>query len=122
VTLVHPAASVGRHRVELGPGTVVLGGAQITTNVRTGRSVQVHAGVIIGHDATVGDYATLCPNAVLTGYVTIGDEAFLGSGSSVIPKVTVGARAVVGAGAAVVSDIPADAVALGVPARVRPSS
>ncbi|SDF48681.1 NeuD/PglB/VioB family sugar acetyltransferase [Klenkia brasiliensis] len=120
VTLVHPAASVGRHRVELGPGTVVLSGATITTNVRTGRSAQVHAGVVVGHDATIGDYATLCPNVSVTGNVTVGDGAFLGSGCSVVPGVTIGANAVVGAGAAVVSDIPADALALGVPARVRP--
>lgn len=121
VVLVHPAASIGRHRVELGPGTVVLGGAQITTSIRIGRSVQIHAGVVVGHDATVGDYATVCPNATLTGNVTVGEGAFLGSGCSVIPGVTVGAGAVVGAGAAVISDIPADCLAVGVPARVRPT-
>ncbi|MEI4270683.1 acetyltransferase [Klenkia sp. LSe6-5] len=120
VTLVHPSAVLGRHRVELGPGTVVCGGAHITTNVRAGRSTHVNLGATVGHDATLGDYATLSPNVSVSGNVTVGDEVALGTGCSIIPGVTIGARSVVGAGAAVISDIPTDSVAVGVPARVRP--
>lgn len=50
--------------------------------------------------------------------VTIEDDADLGVGAIVLPGVTIGRGAQIGAGAVVTSDIPAYAVAAGVPARV----
>jgi acetyltransferase-like isoleucine patch superfamily enzyme len=50
--------------------------------------------------------------------VVIEDDSDLGVGSIILPGVTVGRGAVVGAGAVVTRDVPAYAVAAGVPARV----
>jgi acetyltransferase-like isoleucine patch superfamily enzyme len=50
--------------------------------------------------------------------VRIGRNVFLGTGSVVLKGVTIGDNAVVGAGAVVVSDVPADAIVAGNPARV----
>ena len=50
--------------------------------------------------------------------ITIGDNVWLGAGAIVCPGVTIGDNTVVGAGAVVASDLPANVVALGVPARV----
>ncbi|MDE0573516.1 sugar O-acetyltransferase [Demequina sp. B12] len=50
--------------------------------------------------------------------ITIGDNVWIGGGAIVCPGVTVGDNAVIGAGAVVVKDIPANAVAVGNPARV----
>jgi len=50
--------------------------------------------------------------------VVIEDGCDLGVGSIILPGVTVGRGAVVGAGAVVSRDIPAYAVAAGVPARI----
>ena len=50
--------------------------------------------------------------------ITIGDNVWLGGGVIVCPGVTIGENTVVGAGAVVVSDLPADVVAVGTPARV----
>jgi acetyltransferase-like isoleucine patch superfamily enzyme len=50
--------------------------------------------------------------------VTIEDDADLGIGAIILPGVTVGRGAQVGAGAVVAEDVPAYAVAVGVPARV----
>jgi acetyltransferase-like isoleucine patch superfamily enzyme len=52
------------------------------------------------------------------GGITIGDEAWLGVGVIVLDGVRIGQGAVIGAGAVVVSDIPDDAIAVGVPASV----
>jgi UDP-2-acetamido-3-amino-2,3-dideoxy-glucuronate N-acetyltransferase len=49
----------------------------------------------------------------------IGKRASLGSGSVLLCGVTVGEGAMVGAGAVVTKDVPAGAVVLGVPARLR---
>jgi len=52
------------------------------------------------------------------GDITICDDAWLGYGVIVLDGVTIGAGAVVGAGTVVVHDVPAGAIAVGVPARV----
>ncbi|WP_189710490.1 sugar O-acetyltransferase [Streptomyces phaeofaciens] len=50
--------------------------------------------------------------------IRIEDGAWLGGGVIVLPGVTIGAGAVVGAGSVVTGDLPANAVAVGNPARV----
>lgn len=50
--------------------------------------------------------------------VHIGNNAWLGAGVTVCPGVTIGENAVIGAGSVVTKDIPANAVAMGIPARV----
>jgi maltose O-acetyltransferase len=53
--------------------------------------------------------------------ITIGDNVWLGGGAIVCPGITIGDNTIVGAGAVVTRDLPADVVAVGVPARVRGS-
>lgn len=50
--------------------------------------------------------------------VTIGDDVWIGTGSIILPGVTIGSGAVIGAGSVVTHDIPAKALACGVPCRV----
>jgi sugar O-acyltransferase (sialic acid O-acetyltransferase NeuD family) len=117
MSLVHPSAVLGRHRVTLGPGSIVCASAVVTTNVRLGRHVHVNMAVTIGHDSVLGDYVTLSPNASVSGNTVLEDEVTMGTGSTIIERRRIGARTTVGAGAAVVRDLPADVTAVGVPAR-----
>lgn len=50
--------------------------------------------------------------------ITIGDNVWIGGGAIVLPGVIIGDNSVIGAGAVVTKDIPANAVAVGNPARV----
>jgi Acetyltransferase (isoleucine patch superfamily) len=50
--------------------------------------------------------------------ITIGEDVWFGGGVIVVGGVTIGDRSVIGAGAVVTRDIPADAIAVGNPARV----
>jgi acetyltransferase-like isoleucine patch superfamily enzyme len=117
MALVHPRAVLGRHRVTLGPGSIVCASAVVTTNVHLGRHVQLHNAVTVGHDAVLGDYVTVSPNASVSGNSVLEDEVTMGAGAVVIERRRIGARTTVGAGAAVVRDLPADVTAVGVPAR-----
>lgn len=51
-------------------------------------------------------------------FVRIGSRAFVGTGATILRNVSIGENAIVGAGAVVVADVPDNAVAVGVPARV----
>jgi acetyltransferase-like isoleucine patch superfamily enzyme len=52
------------------------------------------------------------------GDVVIGSDVWVGYGATIIGPVTIGDGAIIGAGALVISDIPAYAVAVGVPAKI----
>lgn len=81
----------------------------------------------IGDDVTMSIRVTLMAHDAstkkLTGYtrlgrIKIGNHVFLGANATVLPGVTIGDGAVIGAGSVVTHDVPAGAVAAGVPARV----
>src|SRR5690606_38443917 len=50
--------------------------------------------------------------------VRVGAGADIGTNATILPGVTIGEGAIIGAGAVVTTDIPAYAIAVGVPARV----
>jgi acetyltransferase-like isoleucine patch superfamily enzyme len=76
-------------------------------------------GYIIGGDHDFSDPARAVLDQPRTSSgVTIGDGAWLGAGAKVLDGVSVGDHAVVGAGAVVRDNVPAHAVAVGVPARL----
>jgi len=79
-----------------GPGAKVLGSA--------------HTGIPI-EDPIITTDLVIKPVVVETG-------ADVGMNASILPGVRIGAHAIVGAGAVVTSDVPAYAIAAGVPARV----
>ena len=52
------------------------------------------------------------------GPVIIGNNVYVGVGAFVMPNVHIGDNSIIGAGAIVTKDIPANSVAVGIPARV----
>jgi serine O-acetyltransferase len=91
---------------EFGPRFVLVHatGVVINTGVRGG------AGIKIEHQVTIGAEKRQAP--------VLGDDVFIGAGAKVIGSIHVGDRARIGANAVVVHDVPADATAVGIPARV----
>ncbi len=118
VSVIHPSAIIDAS-VGLGAGSVVFAGAVIQPDTTIGAHAIVNTAASIDHDCRLGEAVHVAPGTRLAGNVTLGDEVFLGIGTVVIPGITIGARTTVGAGAAVVCDLPAGALAFGVPARVR---
>jgi sugar O-acyltransferase (sialic acid O-acetyltransferase NeuD family) len=117
--LIHPAATVGSD-VHLGPGSVVMAGARITTNVVAGRQLHINVNATISHDCRFGDYVTVSPGCNISGNVRLADGVTLGAGCAVIQGISIGPNTMVGAGAVVVRDLPGDITAVGVPAKPLP--
>jgi acetyltransferase-like isoleucine patch superfamily enzyme len=132
-------------RIEIGRGTLIMPYAKLVAGpggfIRIGRDCSVHSfdvlygfggGLTIGDGVRIGtgatfisanhniDDPTLSPNAqgATSLGVTIGDHSWIGAGAIILDGVTLGPNTVVGAGAVVTSSMPADAVCVGVPARL----
>jgi len=67
-------------------------------------------GTIIQHSVTIGDRHG--------GVPVIGENCFIGVGAIVIGGIKIGDNVKIGAGAVVLTDIPANATAVGVPAKI----
>jgi len=100
---IHPAA-----RIE--PGVVIDHGMGTVI----GSTAGIGSGTIIYHGVTLG------ARRIESGkrHPDIGRNVFIGSGAKVLGAVKVGDGARIGANAVVLNDVPAGAVAVGVPARI----
>ena len=100
---IHPGATIGRRLV-----------------------IDHGMGVVIGETTEIGDDVLLYQGVTLGGtgkdhgkrHPTIGNNVLIGSGAKVLGPFRVGDNSRIAAGAVVLSEVPADATAVGVPARV----
>lgn len=110
LTMLLAGVSIG-DRVEIGPGLLLNHGhVVIDGTTRIGPFCSIAPFVTIGLN-------TGGPDVSLDG-PTIGRFVFIGTGAKILGPVTVGDNARIGANAVVISDVPANATAVGVPARV----
>jgi len=110
-------------RIYIGARTHIQPGCHLhahVSNIEIGECVEIAANCgffSYGHGAVLGKLIMEQPlNS--KGDIRIGDGAWLGYGVTVLQGVTIGAGAVIGAGSVVSRDIPENAIAAGVPAKV----
>jgi acetyltransferase-like isoleucine patch superfamily enzyme len=109
--------------IHIGKNTHIQPGCHLhayQTDIRIGRQVEIAARCgFYSYDHGMAPGQPIMEQALTSkGPIVIGDGAWLGFGVSVLSGVTIGEGAVIAAGAVVVRDIPANAIAGGVPARV----
>ncbi len=126
---IHPD-SVIIGDVVIGPESTVWPTAVLRGDhgsIRVGARTSVQDGAVVhctsAHDTIIGDDCTIGHRAHLEG-CTIEDDCLIGSGSVILHRVVVRRGALVGAQALVTNDteVPARAMALGVPAKIRPEA
>jgi UDP-2-acetamido-3-amino-2,3-dideoxy-glucuronate N-acetyltransferase len=120
-----------RERTEIGAESVIGRGASVENDVRIGARAKLQTAAYVTAWSVVEDDVFVAPAVVLTNDPTAGRRrgeelrgavlrraCRIGGGAVLLPGVEVGEEAFVGAGAVVTRDVPARAVAMGVPARV----
>jgi acetyltransferase-like isoleucine patch superfamily enzyme len=133
--------------IEIGAGAALDRGVVLLCSGPAGGSVKLRIGaktyinrntmLDATHCLEIGSHCAIGPGCYLTDHdhgvdpgltplgqpmigapTRLGDGVWLGANVVVLKGVTIGDRAVVGAGSVVTKDIPPDALAVGVPARV----
>lgn len=107
-----------RHKtgIEIHPGATIGKGLFIDHGM----------GVVIGETTVIGNNCTIYQNVTLGGtgkesgkrHPTLGDNVLVGAGAKVLGPFTVGDNSRIAAGAVVLDEVPPNATAVGVPARV----
>jgi bifunctional UDP-N-acetylglucosamine pyrophosphorylase/glucosamine-1-phosphate N-acetyltransferase len=125
---IGPDATVGPF-ASLRPGTVLERGARAGTFVET-KKTRIGEHSKASHLAYLGDATIGAGVNVGAGTITcnwdgtekhetvIDDDAYIGSDTMLVAPVHIGKRAATGAGSVVKGDVPDDALAVGVPARI----
>lgn len=104
--------------VDYEEGLQVMPMAIINNDVKIGRQCIVNTRALIEHDCVLEDGVEIGPGAVLCGRVYVGRNSWVGANATIRQRVTIGDNSIIAAGAVVVTNIPSNAVAAGVPARI----
>ena len=114
--LIHPDVRISNY-VDIGEGSIICSGCIITVNIKIGKHVIINLDSTVGHDAIIMDYSTILPSVNISGHVTINERVSVGTGAKIIQGLSIGENTIIGAGAIVTKDIPANVVAVGMPAK-----
>jgi len=117
-TARHPAAVIAPD-VQIGHGVMICAGVIVSAGSVIGDNVILNTACTVDHHNVIGDHAHIAPGVHLGGDVHIGTGALVGIGAIVMPQRQVGNWSIIGAGALVHDPVPARAIAIGVPAKVK---
>ncbi|SEB06013.1 MULTISPECIES: serine O-acetyltransferase EpsC [unclassified Mycobacterium] len=102
---IHPGATIGRRFfIDHGMGVVI------------GETTEIGDDVMVYHGVTLGGRSLNKGKR----HPTIGNRVTVGAGAKVLGPILVGDDSAIGANAVVTHDVPADSIATGIPAIVRP--
>ena len=95
-----------------------MDGVKISNSVKIGIAPIIYYNAIITHDCRIGDFCEISPAANILGRVSIENKTQIGAGAIILPDVKIGSNVTIGAGAVVTKNIPDNAIAVGIPARI----
>ncbi|WP_163192040.1 serine O-acetyltransferase EpsC [Clostridium thermarum] len=112
-----------------------LTGIEIHPGAKIGKGLFIDhgMGVVIGETTEIGDNVIIYHGVTLGGtgkdkgkrHPTVGDNVIIGAGAKILGPIKIGNSAKIGANTVVLTDVPANATAVGIPARIllkRPAS
>jgi serine O-acetyltransferase len=103
------------YKARLGPGIVLVH----CFGIVIGSDTEIEGNCCIFHGVTLGDRGSEWVNSDREdGHPRVGREVMFGAGAKVLGPIRIGDNCVIGANAVVLSDVPADSVAAGIPAKI----
>ncbi len=101
-------------------------GAEIHLNCRIGgglllphsNGIVIHPAAIIGINCTVFQQVTIGTNSKNHTPATISDHVDIGAGAKILGDIKIGSFSKIGANAVVTKDVPSNATAVGIPAKI----
>lgn len=107
----------------------ILTGIDLPCEAQVGRRLIIEhfGGIIISGDTVIGDDVVLrngvtigLKNTGIAGAPVIGNRVDIGAGAKILGAINIGDDVVIGANAVVLQDVPANSLAVGVPALIKP--
>jgi len=99
----------------LGDNSIICPNTTVTTRVKIGYGCTVNIHCTIGHDAVIGDFTTLHPDANISGNVEIGKRVVVGCNACIREKIKIVDDVIIGMGSVVIKDILESGVYVGNP-------
>lgn len=116
--LVHPTASISKF-AEVGDGCYIQPQVVIWTKVKVHNDCIISPNVVIAHHSNIHRGCLISTSASVGANIDIFEGAFLGMSCNITTGIkSVGENAVIGAGAVVISDVEANTIFAGVPAKM----
>jgi serine O-acetyltransferase len=106
----------------------IVAGIELPSPCEIGKGLYIpHAGGIVLHpNVKIGDYCTLSQDVTIgeggrgekKGTPKLGDRVYIAPGARIFGPITIGNDVAIGANAVVTKDLPDNAVAVGIPAKI----
>lgn len=103
-------------------------GMHIAPSAQIGRGFYVghFSGIFVNQNVSIGDNCNISHGVTLgvanrgvrKGVPTVGNNVFIGPGAKIFGKLHIGDNVAIGANAVVTKDVPANSVAVGIPAKI----
>lgn len=78
----------------------------------------IHGRAVIGNNCMIGQGITIGGRSKKLDVPIIGDNCYLGAGCRILGDIKIGNNVIIGPNTVVVHDIPANSIAVGIPAKV----
>lgn len=105
----------------------ILTGIDLPCEAKVGRRFKIEhfGGIVISGDAVIGDDCVIRHGVTIgmrhskeRGSPVLGNRVEVGAGAKILGSITIGDDAEIGANAVVLRDVPAGAIAVGIPAKI----
>ena len=116
-SLIHRTAYVSE-TAEICCNSVIMANAVVGPETKIGSGSIINTGATVDHECSLGNYVSISPGVSIGGNVRIEDLVFVGIGAKISNNIYIGLNSIIGASALVLSDIEANTVNYGIPAKL----
>lgn len=116
ISLISPNSMVSQ-RAQVGKGSIVCPGVQISVNAHVGLNSVINCNSIIGHDVNIGDDSVVSSQVNIGGGVKIAPEVYIGMGCLIKERLTIGKKSILGMASVLFDNVPEELLFMGNPAK-----